>query len=236
MTGSEQPAAAAEALAAVPFLAPLDPVDLAKLAGVLEDSWFDAGTVVFEAGLDNGDAGIFRLVRSHVATTIATMGDAAPDTGGGIFTVFGTTTASGGRVLFAAAVTGGSVRSGLFLWRDGRITKIAGEGEAAPGGGTFAAIAADNVFPLALRGRIAAFVPRVVLDDPLAPIELGRVFVRRKGAPQALLGEGDATSLGGTISALPSSGAIALADGSVVFAASLTGAEAVAAVFARAAR
>jgi anion transporter len=52
---SEHPAAAAEALAAVPFFAPLDPVDLAKLAGVLEDAWFDAGTVVFEAG-GQGDA------------------------------------------------------------------------------------------------------------------------------------------------------------------------------------
>ncbi len=55
MTGSEHPSAAAESLAAVPFLAPLDPVDLAKLAGVLEDCWFDAGTVVFEAG-GQGDA------------------------------------------------------------------------------------------------------------------------------------------------------------------------------------
>ena len=55
MTGSEHPTAAAESLAAVPFLAPLDPVDLAKLAGVLEDCWFDAGTVVFEAG-GQGDA------------------------------------------------------------------------------------------------------------------------------------------------------------------------------------
>lgn len=55
MSDSEQPTAAARALAAVPFLAPLDPVDLAKLAGVLEDSWFDAGTVVFEVG-GQGDA------------------------------------------------------------------------------------------------------------------------------------------------------------------------------------
>lgn len=51
----EQPAAAAQALAAIPLLAPLSPVDLAKLAGVLEDQWFDAGTVVFEAG-GTGDA------------------------------------------------------------------------------------------------------------------------------------------------------------------------------------
>jgi len=42
--------AAAEALAAVPMFASLDPVDLAKLAGVLEERWFDAGSVVFEAG------------------------------------------------------------------------------------------------------------------------------------------------------------------------------------------
>lgn len=49
---SEVPAslAAAEALAAVPMFAGLDPVDLAKLAGVLEERWFDAGSVVSEAG------------------------------------------------------------------------------------------------------------------------------------------------------------------------------------------
>jgi CRP-like cAMP-binding protein len=51
----EHPDAAAQALAAIPLLAPLAPVDLAKLAGVLEDHWFDAGTVVFEAG-GKGDA------------------------------------------------------------------------------------------------------------------------------------------------------------------------------------
>ena len=55
MTAHEHPSAAAEALAAVPFLAPLSPVDLAKLAGVLEDQWFDAGSEVFEAG-GRGDA------------------------------------------------------------------------------------------------------------------------------------------------------------------------------------
>lgn len=55
MNALEHPDAAAQALAAIPFLAPLAPVDLAKLAGVLEDHWFDAGTVVFEAG-GKGDA------------------------------------------------------------------------------------------------------------------------------------------------------------------------------------
>ncbi|HEV7800158.1 MAG TPA: SLC13 family permease [Burkholderiales bacterium] len=46
---------AADALAAVPLFAGLSPVDLAKLAGVLEDRWLDAGSVVFEAGSE-GDA------------------------------------------------------------------------------------------------------------------------------------------------------------------------------------
>ncbi len=46
---------AADALAAVPLFAGLNPVDLAKLAGVLEDRWLDAGSVVFEAGSE-GDA------------------------------------------------------------------------------------------------------------------------------------------------------------------------------------
>lgn len=51
----DPPSVAAQALAAVPFLAPLSPVDLAKLAGVLEDQWFDAGSEVFESG-GRGDA------------------------------------------------------------------------------------------------------------------------------------------------------------------------------------
>src|SRR4051812_25437926 len=46
---------AARALAAVPVFSVLSQVDLAKLAGVLEDRWLDAGTVVFEAGVE-GDA------------------------------------------------------------------------------------------------------------------------------------------------------------------------------------
>src|SRR5262245_23111338 len=55
VTAREAPATAAEALATIPFFAPLSPVDLAKLAGVLEDQWFDAGSEVFEAG-GKGDA------------------------------------------------------------------------------------------------------------------------------------------------------------------------------------
>jgi di/tricarboxylate transporter/CRP-like cAMP-binding protein len=55
MNNIEDPGSAARALAAVPFFAALTPVDLAKLAGVLEDRWIDAGTVVFESG-GAGDA------------------------------------------------------------------------------------------------------------------------------------------------------------------------------------
>jgi CRP-like cAMP-binding protein/di/tricarboxylate transporter len=55
MNEFEETTAAAAALARVPFFATLTPVDLAKLAGVLEDRWMDAGTVVFEAG-GTGDA------------------------------------------------------------------------------------------------------------------------------------------------------------------------------------
>jgi anion transporter len=50
MNDLEDPGSAARALAAVPFFGTLTPVDLAKLAGVLEDRWIDAGTVVFESG------------------------------------------------------------------------------------------------------------------------------------------------------------------------------------------
>ena len=64
MSEFEDTTAAAQALAAVPFFATLTPVDLAKLAGVLEDRWIDAGTVVFEAG-GTGDA--LYILREGVA-------------------------------------------------------------------------------------------------------------------------------------------------------------------------
>jgi anion transporter len=51
----EQRIAAVRALAEVPVFAVLSPVDRAKLAGVLEDRYLEAGTVVFEAG-GEGDA------------------------------------------------------------------------------------------------------------------------------------------------------------------------------------
>ncbi|MDB5867262.1 MAG: crp 3 [Betaproteobacteria bacterium] len=55
---------AAEALAAVPLFAGLSPVDRAKLAGVLEERWLDAGTVVFEAGTE---ADAMYILREGVA-------------------------------------------------------------------------------------------------------------------------------------------------------------------------
>ena len=55
MNEYEETTAAARDLAAVPFFSALTPVDRAKLAGVLEDHWIDAGTVVFESG-GAGDA------------------------------------------------------------------------------------------------------------------------------------------------------------------------------------
>jgi hypothetical protein len=47
MDEEDQRIAAARALAEVPVFAILSPVDRAKLAGVLEDRYLEAGTVVF---------------------------------------------------------------------------------------------------------------------------------------------------------------------------------------------
>jgi di/tricarboxylate transporter/CRP-like cAMP-binding protein len=60
----QQPVAAAQALAEVPMFAALEPVDLAKLAGVLEERWFDAGSVIFEAG---GEGDGLYIMREGVA-------------------------------------------------------------------------------------------------------------------------------------------------------------------------
>ncbi|MBY0439961.1 MAG: cyclic nucleotide-binding domain-containing protein, partial [Burkholderiales bacterium] len=64
MSEGQEPVAAAQALAAVPMFAGLDPVDLAKLAGVLEERWFDAGSIVFEAG---GEGDGLYIMREGVA-------------------------------------------------------------------------------------------------------------------------------------------------------------------------
>ncbi len=64
MSEGQEPVAAAQALAAVPMFAGLDPVDLAKLAGVLEERWFDAGSVVFEAG---GEGDGLYIMREGIA-------------------------------------------------------------------------------------------------------------------------------------------------------------------------
>lgn len=50
MSELQDAAAAARALASVPMFAALDAVDLAKLAGVLEERWYDPGATLFEAG------------------------------------------------------------------------------------------------------------------------------------------------------------------------------------------
>jgi di/tricarboxylate transporter/CRP-like cAMP-binding protein len=52
--------AGAQALAAVPMFAGLPPVDLAKVAGVLEERWYDAGSTVFEAGVEGDGLYILR--------------------------------------------------------------------------------------------------------------------------------------------------------------------------------
>ncbi|MFO0481496.1 MAG: SLC13 family permease, partial [bacterium] len=64
MSEGQESLAAAQALAAVPMFAGLDPVDLAKLAGVLEERWFDAGSLVFEAG---GEGDGLYIMREGVA-------------------------------------------------------------------------------------------------------------------------------------------------------------------------
>ncbi len=64
MSEGQQPVAAAQALAEVPMFAALEPVDLAKLAGVLEERWFDAGSVIFEAG---GEGDGLYIMREGIA-------------------------------------------------------------------------------------------------------------------------------------------------------------------------
>ncbi len=64
MSEVQDAAGAARALASVPMFAALDAVDLAKLAGVLEERWYDPGDTLFEAG---GEGDGLYILREGIA-------------------------------------------------------------------------------------------------------------------------------------------------------------------------
>lgn len=181
---------------------------------------------VFTADLDDGNGGIFIADPPGPITEVALTGDPAPGTGAGTFDSFGTIRAAGRRVLFAASVTGGSASTGLYLWNDGALSKIAVDGDATPVGGTFPSLFLDPQFgAIALSGARAAFVA-----DVTGGSADGGLFLFNRGQLSPIVLVGDATPLGGTFRAFDEE-PISLFGRSAVFDAFLDGAGAFAGLF-----
>jgi hypothetical protein len=116
----------------------------------------DSGLVVFNAQLKGAPSpgGLF-LVERGAPRTLALIGDPAP--GGGTFSHFGLwpSVNAAGHVVFASSVDGGSNPIAVFVARPDGFTRVAGVGDALPGGGRLLSF---GLYPLAAitpRGGVA---------------------------------------------------------------------------------
>jgi hypothetical protein len=107
----------------------------------------DAGLFVFNTQLrDAPTAGGLFLVDRGAPRKLVLIGDAAP--GGGTFSHFGLwpTVNNAGVVVFASSVDGGTHPIGVFVAKGDAITRVAGVGDALPGGGRLLSF---GLYPLA---------------------------------------------------------------------------------------
>ena len=121
------------------------------------------GELAFECDLDGGSVGrgVFRYgAAGDVALALA--GDDAPGTGGGHFVNFlDVAVGSSGRVVFVAAVTGGSSSLGVFRVDGTQVTAVALSGQAAPVGGPYG----EFLHPVVSDAGAIAFVATDANDD-----------------------------------------------------------------------
>ncbi len=113
------------------------------------------GTIAFAAVVEGGpiQGGIFAAGKNNALRQVVGAGNAAP--GGGVFTRISEHVGidDSGRVAFGAFLGQGGPRAGVFTVADGTITPVALLGNAAPGGGTFAAF--GDAPSMAPDGRLA---------------------------------------------------------------------------------
>jgi hypothetical protein len=127
--------------------------------------------------------------------SVAQSGAKAPGINGGAFFDFGASVVNNaGDVAFLATVRRGrETQDAIYLATKGQPTKIAAAGDAAPGGGTFAALA-----PPALNGKgMVAFA--AVVEGGQTP---GGIFVAASGGLRRVVGAGDAAPGGGMFTRL----------------------------------
>ena len=113
--------------------------------------------VAFIAGLSDGRTGIF-LRRGRRTAPLALSGRRAP--GGGKLGAFGGLATSGPRLLFSANLLASATTTRLFLAQGGRLRKVAGSDEAAPGGGLV-----GDLLSFALATRTPVFLASQMSGD-----------------------------------------------------------------------
>ncbi len=186
----------------------------ARFASFADFAFLGRG-VAFAAGLSDGRIGIF-LRRGRRTAPLALSGSRAP--GGGKLGAFGGLATSGPRLLFSAnLLTSATTR--LFLEQGGRLRKVAGSDEAAPGGGLV-----GDLLSFALATRTPVFLASQMSGDstPRALFSAsGRSLV-------PLVRVGDPAPGGGAIAALDE---VAATGAMVLVQAELTGAPAARALF-----
>ena len=188
--------------------------------------WASGSKAVFKADLDNTTSGLFIAAAGQPATTIALVGDSAPDTGGETFASIGNVATGGSSVAFAADLAGGVATTGLFSWKNGTLTKVVLEGDTTPLGGTFFAFLDTDTASIATGGGGSAFVAGVNGGSSAEGI-----FLFRRGAISTIVKVADATPLGGTFEALDLGEPLTLLGTTVVFEGNLSGAGAALGLF-----
>src|SRR5882724_1593343 len=128
----------------------------ARLASFGDFAFLGKG-VAFIAGLSDGRTGIF-LRRGRRTAPLALSGRRAP--GGGKLGAFGGLATSGPRLLFSTNLLASATITRLFLEQGGRLRKVAGSDEAAPGGGLV-----GDLLSFALATRTPVFLASQMSDD-----------------------------------------------------------------------
>jgi len=169
--------------------------------------------VAFAATLDDGATAVL-LAGRHGLRTLLTTRAGGPGSALG-FGGFGGLAVVAHHVLFAAS---GAPGAGVFLARGPRVEPIAVGGSAAPGGGTFSELTAQNGTPvsLAASGRSAAFIATVTVTQDRS---VTGVFALRGTKPRHLFDDGSPLDGGSVIL----DGTLAVTPRGVVVGTSFTG-------------
>ncbi len=151
----------------------------------------EPGAVAFAAALTGGKAtsGVF-VAQKEKIVAVALSGAAAPDIAGATLAQFEPPALNDvGEVAFLAATRRGrEAGEAIYLQRRGQLVKLAGSGDAAPGGGIFSSFGSPS---LNNKGEVA--FAAIVEQGPV----LGGVFMGGGNDIHLVLGVGSASPSGG---------------------------------------